>query len=172
LASAFQFGDLRLAPRLAEAAACTQTATSAPSLLLARAVMEDDGDLLVQALEALAAAGYASHFEQAGSPLLKDLSPQVLRRIADAVPSRRVKNGPADDGGTDPEWLGQLTRREREIARLVVDGKTNAVIARITGISIRTVEGHLYQIYAKLQVRGRADLTRLASAQAQLQAGR
>ena len=58
--------------------------------------------------------------------------------------------------------MGQLTRREREIARLVVDGKTNAVIARITGISIRTVEGHLYQIYAKLQVRGRADLTRLA----------
>jgi DNA-binding CsgD family transcriptional regulator len=139
---------------------------------LARSVLEDDGGLLIQALEALSAAGYASHFEQAQSPLLKDLSPQVLRRIADAAPSRQAKNGPADDGGTDPEWMGQLTRREREIAQLVVDGKTNAVIARITGISIRTVEGHLYQIYAKLQVRGRADLTRLASAQAQLQAGR
>jgi DNA-binding NarL/FixJ family response regulator len=172
LASAFQFGELGLAPRLAAAAACTQTTSSAPNLLLARSIMEDDGELLVQALEALAAAGYASHFEQAESPLLKDLSPQVLRRIAEAVPSRRAKNGPADDVGTDPEWMGQLTRREREIATLVVDGKTNAVIARITGISIRTVEGHLYQIYAKLQVRGRADLTRLASAQAQLQAGR
>lgn len=172
LASAFQFGDLGLAPRLAEAAACTQTAASAPTLLLARSVLEDDGELLVQALEALSAAGFASYVEQPDSPFLKGLPPQVLRRISDAASSRRAKSGPAEDGGTDPEWMGQLTRREREIARLVVEGKTNAVIARITGISIRTVEGHLYQIYAKLQVRGRADLTRLASAQAQLQAGR
>lgn len=172
LAIAFQCGDVRLAPRLAQVAARTQTTASAPNLLLARSVLEDDGELLVRALEALAEAGYAWHVEQAESPLLKGLSPQVLRRIADAAPSRRAKTGPAEDGGTDPEWMGQLTRREREIARLVVDGKTNAVIARITGISIRTVEGHLYQIYAKLQVRGRADLTRLAAAQAQLQAGR
>ncbi|MFB9074608.1 LuxR C-terminal-related transcriptional regulator [Citricoccus parietis] len=40
------------------------------------------------------------------------------------------------------------------------------MIARISGISIRTVEGHLYQIYAKLQLKGRAELTRLAAAHA------
>lgn len=172
LAGAFQFGELALAPRLAEVAARTQLASSAPVLLAARSIMEGNDELLVQALEALATAGYAAHLDHSESPLLTVVSPQVLRRIADAAPSRKAKNGTGEEGGSDPEWMAQLTRREREIARLVVDGKTNAVIARITGISIRTVEGHLYQIYAKLQVRGRADLTRMAAAQAQLQAGR
>lgn len=172
LASAFQFGETRLAGRLAEAAGCTQTVTSAPSVLLARSVLEDDDRLRVDALEALASVGYGAHFEQTGSPLLKDLTPQAMRRIADAVASRRPVDGATDDAGSEPEWMGQLTRREREVARLVVDGRTNAMIARITGISIRTVEGHLYQIYAKLQVRGRADLARLASAHAHLRTGR
>ncbi|QCU78626.1 LuxR family transcriptional regulator [Citricoccus sp. SGAir0253] len=172
LASVFQLGEFRVAARLAEAAACTQTTTSAPHLLLARWVLEDDEELRVQALEGLAAAGFAAHLEWAATPLLRALPPQALRRIAEAAPSRRPAGGAEDQADADPAWMAELTRREREVARLVVEGRTNAVIARITGISIRTVEGHLYQIYAKLQVRGRADLARLARAQVHLGAGR
>jgi DNA-binding CsgD family transcriptional regulator len=45
-----------------------------------------------------------------------------------------------------------LSGREREIAWLAATGAGNAVIARRLHVSIRTVEGHLQQIYRKLQV--------------------
>ncbi|NUL48789.1 helix-turn-helix transcriptional regulator [Cellulosimicrobium funkei] len=164
VSGAFQFGETWLAPRLAETAACTQTVASAPQLMLARSVLEDDPEQLFQALEMLALAGYAGQFEPASSPLARDLSAAQLRRLADAAGSRR-RSGPApEEPEGEPAWMAELTRREKEISRLVVAGKTNAMIARISGISIRTVEGHLYQIYAKLQLKGRAELSRLAAA--------
>ncbi|WP_313815164.1 LuxR C-terminal-related transcriptional regulator [Citricoccus sp.] len=167
VASAFQFGEMWLAPRLAETAAGTQTLTSGPGLLMARSVLEDDHDLLYRSLEQLAAAGYAAHFERVSSPLLKDLPPAQLRRLAETAASAARKSGAeTEDLEGDPDWMAELTRREKEISRLVVAGKSNAMIARISGISIRTVEGHLYQIYAKLQLKGRAELTRLAAAHA------
>ena len=42
--------------------------------------------------------------------------------------------------------LGALTRREREVLRLAVDGMANKVIARRLGISHRTVEIHKARI--------------------------
>lgn len=167
VASAFQFGEMWLAPRLAETAAGTQTLTSGPSLLMARSVLEGDQDLLYRSLEQLAAAGYAAHFEHISSPLLKDLPQAQLRRLAEtAAAAARQSGGETEDPEGEPDWMAELTRREKEISRLVVAGKSNAMIARISGISIRTVEGHLYQIYAKLQLKGRAELTRLAAAHA------
>jgi DNA-binding NarL/FixJ family response regulator len=38
-----------------------------------------------------------------------------------------------------------LTRREHEIAKLLSDGLSNRDIAEATSLSIRTVEGHIYQ---------------------------
>jgi DNA-binding NarL/FixJ family response regulator len=59
------------------------------------------------------------------------------------------------------EWAGQaLTPRELEVARLVLEGKRNAEIARDLTISIRTVESHLQTIYGKLKVRSRTELAR------------
>ncbi|WP_371130986.1 LuxR C-terminal-related transcriptional regulator [Arthrobacter sp. SDTb3-6] len=52
----------------------------------------------------------------------------------------------------------RLTRREREVATLAVDGRTDREIAAQLNLSIRTVEGHLYRVYAKLGVGGREDL--------------
>ncbi|REE02394.1 LuxR C-terminal-related transcriptional regulator [Citricoccus nitrophenolicus] len=165
VASAFQWGETWLAPRLAETAAGTQTLTSLPNLLMSRSVLENDPDLLYRSLEQLAAAGYAGHLGRISSPLLKDVPHAQLRRLAEtAAASGRRGGAETEDLEGEPEWMAELTRREKEISRLVVAGKSNAMIARISGISIRTVEGHLYQIYAKLQLKGRAELTRLAAA--------
>ena len=56
----------------------------------------------------------------------------------------------------------QLTRRERELVRLVAQGCTDAQIAGQLSISIRTVRSHLDRIRNKTGSRRRADLTRLA----------
>lgn len=51
-----------------------------------------------------------------------------------------------------------LTERERQIARLAGHGVSNREIAKDIGVSVRTVEGHLYQVFAKLSVSSRRDL--------------
>lgn len=54
-----------------------------------------------------------------------------------------------------------LTRREHEIASLLANGLSNRQIAEATSLSVRTVEGHLYQASAKAGVSSRAELTAL-----------
>jgi DNA-binding CsgD family transcriptional regulator len=54
-----------------------------------------------------------------------------------------------------------LTRREREVTRLAVQGLSSRVIAERLGVNVRTVDGHLYQVYGKLGVNGRAALARV-----------
>jgi len=44
----------------------------------------------------------------------------------------------------------RLTQREAEVAGLVVDGYTNAEIARILGVGERTIDGHLEHIKQKI----------------------
>jgi len=48
-----------------------------------------------------------------------------------------------------------LTRREQEVLRLVISGKTNAEIATLLMISARTVQKHLEHIFIKLGVETR-----------------
>ena len=52
----------------------------------------------------------------------------------------------------------KLTRREHEIGTLVLEGMQNADIAEQLGLSVRTVEGHIYRMFAKLHIRSRDEL--------------
>jgi DNA-binding CsgD family transcriptional regulator len=54
-----------------------------------------------------------------------------------------------------------LTRREAEIARQAVDGRSNREIAEMFSLSERTVEHHIASIYRKLGVRTRLQLAKL-----------
>ena len=51
-----------------------------------------------------------------------------------------------------------LTERERQIAVMAASGATNRDIAEAIGVSVRTVEGHLYQVFLKLGVASRSGL--------------
>jgi DNA-binding NarL/FixJ family response regulator len=62
-------------------------------------------------------------------------------------------------------WLrhGQrLSPREREVLRMIADGRTASDVASILGISVHTVRRHIANLSAKLGVVGRAGLTRYA----------
>ncbi|MCJ7593803.1 MAG: response regulator transcription factor [Desulfobacterales bacterium] len=57
-----------------------------------------------------------------------------------------------------------LTTREREILKLIAEGKTNNLIASFLFISVRTVEHHRAKIIEKLKLKKTADLVRYAIA--------
>jgi DNA-binding CsgD family transcriptional regulator len=61
------------------------------------------------------------------------------------------------------QMLARLSRREKEIVQMTVDGRTAPQIAQLLRISERTVETHLANAYGKLGVSSKFDLVRRAA---------
>ena len=80
-------------------------------------------------------------FEELGARLWAEKARAELQRIGGRAPAS-----------------GELTPSEQRVAALVGEGKTNREVATALYVSVRTVEGHLSRIYAKLGVRSRAEL--------------
>jgi DNA-binding NarL/FixJ family response regulator len=78
------------------------------------------------------------------------LAPSVTRRLIDELASR-----PAVDAGT-VAGIDDLTDRELDVLRLVARGLSNAEIAGELFLGEATVKTHLGRVFAKLQVRDRA----------------
>lgn len=57
--------------------------------------------------------------------------------------------------------LAQLSRREREVLSLILDGRQNKEIAAALGISVKTVEGHRQMTMEKMGARSVAELARM-----------
>ncbi len=58
-------------------------------------------------------------------------------------------------------WLERLTEREREIAVLLLKGKTYRAIAETLNLSENTVKTHIKNIYSKYEIKNRAQLINL-----------
>jgi DNA-binding NarL/FixJ family response regulator len=98
----------------------------------------------------------ADEFERFGAQRLRDHATRELRRLG----VRTWKRGPTVP--RDATGVQALTAREREVTALVLAGKRNADIARELFLSLKTVESHTRNIYAKLGVTSRVELvTRL-----------
>jgi two-component system response regulator DctR len=54
--------------------------------------------------------------------------------------------------------LSELTDRERDVMRLVVEGRPNKLIADQLDISVRTVEVHRARVFEKMEVRSAVEL--------------
>jgi DNA-binding CsgD family transcriptional regulator len=95
----------------------------------------------------------AAHYRE-GRPALAEASFEQANALLD----------PADPVvtpalSTAPAVVAILTPREREVAQLAARGLSDRAIAEQLLLSTRTVETHLTRTYAKLGLRGRADLT-------------
>ncbi len=55
----------------------------------------------------------------------------------------------------------RLTQRELQVAKLASRGLGNRAIAEKMGVSVRTVEGHLYQVFDKLGISSRKELMQI-----------
>ena len=85
-----------------------------------------------------------------------DQAQKELRRLGRRVARR---SGPV----RPEEGLRALTERERELAVLVAQGRTNRQIAASAYLSEKTVERHLSNIFAKLGISGRAGLAAMVA---------
>jgi pimeloyl-ACP methyl ester carboxylesterase/DNA-binding CsgD family transcriptional regulator len=96
----------------------------------------------------------------------------VLIREVEAFlePERRADASAGTSGPTGaPKGAEPLSPRELEVLQLAADGRTNEEIATSMGISPRTVERHLSNVYGKLGLTGRS--ARVAAAAAYLRGG-
>ncbi|MFC7341812.1 response regulator [Saccharopolyspora griseoalba] len=84
-------------------------------------------------------------------------SPRLAGFVLDAF-----SEGPGSTPVGDPE-LDQLTRREREVLRLLARGYAYKEIASELFISVKTVETHVSSVLRKTQLSNRYELSRWAS---------
>ena len=84
-------------------------------------------------------------------------SPRLAGFVLDAFADR-----PGATGAVDPE-VDQLTRRERDVLRLLARGYAYKEIAAELFISVKTVETHASNVLRKTQSSNRHQLTRWAS---------
>jgi DNA-binding NarL/FixJ family response regulator len=118
----------------------------------------DDREFISQLL-ALGASGY----------LLKDEIPEQIIEAVRGVArgetgwvSRKVAAKLSQIIQKDQDGVADLTPREMDVLRLVVEAKTNGEIGMLLGISEKTVEKHLDTIFRKLGVASRVEAAVLA----------
>ena len=156
-AVALDAGDAEGAATAALAAAASADGAgavieAARSRVLAGRALAEAGrrDAGVAELERAAAA-----FEACGAPRHRDAAERELRKLGRHI-HRRTRRGSADVTGIE-----SLSERELEVARLVVDRKTNKQIAAELFVSLKTVEAHMRNLFRKLGVSSRVEVARV-----------
>ncbi|MCX4094342.1 LuxR C-terminal-related transcriptional regulator [Nocardia sp. alder85J] len=163
---ATRFGDRTHATRLATLATRVQGPVAGMYARHAAAITESD----TAALDAV-----SLEFEQVGLLLsAADAAAQAIplhdragqRRHSAQAAARALRLAARCDGAATPALMATsrplpLTAREREISAHVARGRSNRDIAERLGVSIRTVEGHIYRACTKLDATDRDQLAEL-----------
>jgi DNA-binding CsgD family transcriptional regulator len=68
--------------------------------------------------------------------------------------------GPIQAGGRDP--YEALTAREKQVLKLVAEGRSNKEAAEVLGISVKTAMSHRERVMEKLGLHNRTELVRFA----------
>ena len=130
------------------------------ALALARSARNRDPNL------ALAAAALAAEM---GAPALESrctaMAVDFARINGDLVMARNAQQrfdslkGSLPAVPVEPASAAvELTQRERQVAKLARHGMGNRDIAQQIGVSVRTIEGHLYKAYSKMGITTRSQL--------------
>jgi DNA-binding NarL/FixJ family response regulator len=155
-AVALDSGDCDLAAKRALAAAAAADEVGAHvEASLARTLA---GRALAQAGKPERAVAELTHaackLHACGALRYRGAAERELRGLGHRI-HRRTRPGRFDGTRVDA-----LTERELQVARLVVDRRTNPEIAEALFLSPKTVETHIRNIFRKLDVSSRAEIAR------------
>jgi DNA-binding NarL/FixJ family response regulator len=79
-------------------------------------------------------------------------APDIMRAIGMVVEGRALRDR---DLPSDTALSTTVTGRERDVLRLLAEGRTNREIATVLGISPNTVKEHVRSLFRKLEARNR-----------------
>ena len=165
LLSAVRLGDTAAAQQLLDVASGLQGRFARLCEDYARGAAGFDPQQLLLAADAAGALGHELFSRETGERALQIAAGSGDRATVRFIHrTRRLQSGETEADAEVEDCLRGLTARERVIARQAAGGTSNKTIAAELSISVRTVEGHLYQIYSKLHVGSRRELARLLSA--------
>lgn len=125
--------------------------------------MYDDEDYLAESME-IGASGYIlkeSPADQLVTAIREVhrggncLSPRLLSRLVDDF--REQGHSP-----TRQTRLGTLTKREREVTKLLAEGKSVKEVAASFDLSVKTIEAHKFNLMRKLNIHNKAQLVQYA----------
>ena len=165
-----RLGDSTAIPRLAEVAELVESSSKEFFISWAKAMHSQDPAIL----EAASATAMDRGFELIGV----ELATHAQRKFDDhgkVSKSRRAANKVVAmreqmPGLVSPIFQAtdqpKMTRREHQIALLVAQGESNNSIANRLGVSLRTIEGHLYRTFIKTDVQSREQLAALMNGDA------
>jgi two-component system, NarL family, response regulator NreC len=125
--------------------------------------MYDDEDYLAECMD-MGASGFVlkdSPAEQLVSAIREVhrggsyLSPRLLTRLVDDFRAQGT-------GAHRQPRFGTLTKREREILKMLAEGRSVKEIAAGFGLSVKTVEAHKFNLMRKLDIHNKAQLVQYA----------
>ncbi|MEV7649003.1 LuxR C-terminal-related transcriptional regulator [Arthrobacter sp. NPDC089319] len=157
LSAAARLGSVEAAEQLALTATAVQGPFARFCEYFGKGLSGDDPDSLLRAVES-AAGNDLLAFEAARSAVSMATvqgDATCALRARDVMVDCRSRLGQVQSA---PQGR-RLTAREHDVARLAAAGLADRDIARSLSLSIRTVESHLHQTYAKLNVCKRSQLS-------------
>jgi DNA-binding NarL/FixJ family response regulator len=149
-------------PRLSGLEAARRIRKALPRTRILVLTMHDDEEYVLRAVRA-GASGYVVK-DGAAAELVAAIRAVSAgqgyfgHQAAKALADRYAEGGhPAEDP------YERLTAREREVFQLLIEGRTNAQVARVLFISPKTVDNHRTHLMARLGVHSTAELIRFAA---------
>ena len=106
--------------------------------------------------------GANGYITKASSPTELELAIKAVSKGHTYISPEVCAGVLSSSGSIRTSALSELSAREREITKLLCEGKPNRDVAKLLHISARTVDSHRANILKKLGLKSNAELTQLA----------
>jgi DNA-binding CsgD family transcriptional regulator len=170
LSAAARLGDRQVALKLGSVAARVTGSFASLCARLSEGVKESDSEQLLAVSKDSDAAGNAIFARDAARKSVSsanDAGNRIALRIGQRTQQSLDDRFGSPKNGLHSLTTSTLTARECEVAVRAAAGTSNRKIAEQMHVSVRTVEGHLYQVYSKLHVASRSELKDVISTPAE-----
>jgi DNA-binding CsgD family transcriptional regulator len=159
--AATRLGDRQMGHKLGSLGGRVTGQFAALCSRLAEGMREADSEVLLEASKDADASGNAVFARDAARKAVScanDAGNRIALRIAQRTQQSLDDKFGSSKNGLHSLTTSTLTARECEVAVRAAAGTANRKIAEQMHVSVRTVEGHLYQVYSKLHVASRSEL--------------